>query len=400
MNTITASAPLSDRLLHFIQLSQSEPGQSEECFNELALELFERQFSWIPVYRRYCESRGAKPSSVRHWSAIPAVPTSAFKEFQFSTVAEPERTHVFLSSGTTGQARSHHFHNWASLGIYEASLLPWFKRHLLADGQSAQMRLMALTPPAATAPNSSLVYMLDTIARQLAFVDVQFFAGIDAERAWRLDLSYLVEVLRDAAAAGRTATLLGTAFSFVHLLDHLQETQQHVGLPAGSRVMETGGYKRQSRVVDKTVLHTLISERLGIPPTHIVSEYGMSELSSQAYDHTAGSPAVKSRVFHFPPWARVQIVSPESGQEVAEGQIGLLRVVDLANINSVCAVQTEDLARRRGVGFEWVGRAAEAEPRGCSLMAGDAPLTAAGFPSDGVSGSNESPAPGRHSATR
>ncbi|PYJ07381.1 MAG: hypothetical protein DME25_03935 [Verrucomicrobia bacterium] len=107
----------------------------------------------------------------------------------------------------------------------------------------------------------------------------------------------------------------------------------------------------------------------------------MSELSSQAYDHAVGAECRVSSVeampghsspvtrhFHFPPWARAQIVSPETGQEVSEGESGLIRVFDLANVYSVMAIQTEDLGIRRGEGFELIGRAEIAEPRGCSLM--------------------------------
>jgi hypothetical protein len=95
----------------------------------------------------------------------------------------------------------------------------------------------------------------------------------------------------------------------------------------------------------------------------------MSELSSQAYDHVVGRSLPAERVFRFPPWARALVISPETGCEVAEGESGLLRVVDLANVRSVMAVQTEDLAVRRGDGFEPIGRVPQAEPRGCSLLA-------------------------------
>ena len=145
-------------------------------------------------------------------------------------------------------------------------------------------------------------------------------------------------------------------------------------LPPGSCALETGGYKGRSRSLPKAALHALISQRLGIPLGHIVCEYGMSELSSQAYDcavapHHASHDAHVSRTFHFPPWARVQIISPETGCEVGEGETGLIRVFDLANVYSVMAIQTEDLGIRRGDGFALAGRAALAEPRGCSLMA-------------------------------
>jgi hypothetical protein len=132
--------------------------------------------------------------------------------------------------------------------------------------------------------------------------------------------------------------------------------------------METGGYKNHSRTMPKDELHALITERLGIPESHIICEYGMSELSSQAYDRKVGSQKSEVRRFQFPPWARVQIISPETNREVANGETGLIRVFDLANVFSVMAIQTEDLGVRCGDGFELIGRAQFVEPRGCSLM--------------------------------
>jgi hypothetical protein len=114
----------------------------------------------------------------------------------------------------------------------------------------------------------------------------------------------------------------------------------------------------------------LITRQLGIGRDHIICEYGMSELSSQAYDVEIHSPSsiLHPRIFRFAPWARAQIISPETGREVVDGETGLIRVFDLANVFSVANIQTEDLGIRRGEGFELVGRAQLAEPRGCSLM--------------------------------
>jgi hypothetical protein len=169
--------------------------------------------------------------------------------------------------------------------------------------------------------------------------------------------------------------VVGTAFSFVHLLDYFGE-RKRFGLPPGSRVMETGGYKGRARQIPKDELHVLITRCFGVPPSNIVCEYGMSELSSQAYDAVvdpAGAgprePGQSPWRFRFPPWARVQLVSPETGKEVAESETGLIRVWDLANVRSVMAIQTEDIGIRRAAGFELIGRVSRAEPRGCSLMA-------------------------------
>jgi hypothetical protein len=117
-------------------------------------------------------------------------------------------------------------------------------------------------------------------------------------------------------------------------------------------------------------LHALLSAQLGVVPENIHCEYGMSELSSQAYDSVIRSPdsSRPQRLFRFPPWARVQIISPETGRAATGGETGLIRVLDLANVFSVASIQTEDLAVCRGDGFELVGRAPRAEPRGCSLM--------------------------------
>jgi len=234
--------------------------------------------------------------------------------------------------------------------------------------------LLLLTPPPDEAPHSSLVHMFDCICRQPYWAESVFLGRVTPEAAWVLNLDETAARLKRAAAAGTALVLLSTAFSFVHLLDYLAEHELRFELPPGSSVMETGGYKGRSRSLPRSELHELMAARLGIPPSQIVCEYGMSELSSQAYDRVAGAPSEThapglTRHFHFPPWARSQIVSPGTGWEVAEGKTGLIRVFDLANVYSVVAIQTEDLGLRRGTGFELAGRAVMAEARGCSLMA-------------------------------
>ena len=362
-----------------------ESAATEKEFNALALCLFALQFEHNPVLRRLCQHRGVTPATVTDWRNIPAVPTSAFKELEVTSLPPTERTTVFHSSGTTEQKPSRHFHNAASLAIYEASLLPWFRLHLLpnfpltrptgtlsptgGEGWGEGAPLLSLTPPPSLAPHSSLVHMLATVSRVFGAEDSLFAGGVDASGAWTLDVDAAFSALRQCEGARRPVALLGTAFNFIHLLDALASQSIQLQLPAGSRVMETGGYKGRSRVVPKAELHALITQHLGIPASHIVCEYGMSELSSQAYDRiTHHASRVMPRCFHFPPWARVQMISPETGREVADGETGLIRVVDLANVRSVLAIQTEDLGVRRGNGFELLGRALAAEPRGCSLM--------------------------------
>jgi hypothetical protein len=382
--------------LHLQRRMHCNAGQTllpEDEFNFFALQLFKLQYEQNPPYRNICWKQGISPDGLRHWSEIPAVPTSGFKELALSCIPANERTAVFFSSGTTEQNPSRHFHCKRSLEIYESSLLVWFRSHLLADvlfcesapvllarenQRGSALRVLALTPSQANAPHSSLVHMFDMVRRTLPFQAFTFTGKIATDGTWSLDYGATIQFLAGAISSNEPVLLLGTAFSYVHLLDYLAEKSMSLRLPAGSRVLETGGYKGRSRVLQKSELQEAMTNSFGIPPAYIISEYGMSELSSQAYDRVAGpddysdgpSPYL-SRFFWFPPWARVQIISPENDREVSEGDAGLIRITDLANVYSVMAIQTEDLAIRRGKGFELIGRAKLAEQRGCSLMAHD-----------------------------
>ena len=341
-------------------------------FNGLALMLFTLQFNHNAAYRKICEARKISPNSVNHWTGIPAAPTAAFKELELTSLSPAQRIHVFHSSGTTGQIPSRHFHSAESLAVYEASALAWFRLHV-----PPAKHLIMLTPPPVQTPHSSLVHMFEIVRQEFHAPASSFLGRLASDNSWTLDFDGAVRALDEASQRYESIVILGTAFSFVHLLDHLAKKNLRFNLPRESRVMETGGYKNRSRILPKAELHRLIEDRLGVPPAQIICEYGMSELSSQAYDQSLDKSCFTfhvSRTFHFPPWARIQVLSPETGREVADGETGLLRIYDLANVFSVLAIQTEDLAIRRGDGFELLGRASESEPRGCSLMSLDSQI--------------------------
>ena len=366
------------RLRELIASRQSAIGDPQ--FSELALELFALQFKHNSAYRIICEARGRTPQTVEHWTQIPAVPAAAFKELELTSVAPDERMAEFRSSGTTGQKPSRHYHSAESLALYEASLWNWFKQN--CGVRSEECGVVVLTPSPEKAPNSSLVHMFEIVRQKLGGAETAFVGSLADDGAWTLNFAATIAALghHPQSAIRNPQLLLGTAFSFVHLLDHLAERDLRLKLPAGSRVMETGGYKNRSRTMPKAELHALITERLGIVRENIICEYGMSELSSQAYavasdewrvaskDGAAHHSSLITHRFSFPHWTRVQIVSPETGREVSEGESGLIRVFDLANVFSVAAIQTEDVGVRRDAGFELVGRAQMSEPRGCSLM--------------------------------
>jgi len=354
---LTSTLPSLDvRVRALMRLAPCEA--EEEHFNRLALEIFAVQFAGAPIYGEFCAARGVAPNAIQHWTQIPTLPTSAFKEHLVSSLPENERSRVFHSSGTTGHAPSRHFHSGASMALYETSVLAGIKWNLAFSPSF----FIFLTPLPAAAPHSSLVHMFETIRQRLGEIDSFYAGGLESDGAWSLDFARLTSSLKMAISNDRPVGLLGTTFSFVHLLDHLAEGKIRLRLPPRSWAMETGGYKGRSRVVAKIELRRLITKHLGLAGRQIVTEYGMSELSSQAYDIGTG-------LFQFPPWVRTRIISPETGAVAAAGETGLLRIFDLANLYSVAALQTEDLAIQREGGFELLGRPAWAEPRGCSLMA-------------------------------
>ncbi len=380
--SVSVRRPGEDSLASPSAGSRSLDGRLPESFEALALELFALQFETNDPYRRLCIARGRTPKHVGCWTEIPAAPTEAFKDLDLTCLTPKERRVVFHSSGTSGQRASRHFHCPESLTLYATSVQPWFQQHLLGDidvslgGQSIALAIhqVSLTPAPDAVPNSSLAYMLGVLDAHRGGRDSVFVGRLRSDGFWTLDFDALHAALQRSVSANRPVLLMGTAFNFVDLIDQFESENIQFRLSPGSRIMETGGYKGQSRALPKEELHARLVGHLGIPEDHIVSEYGMSELSSQAYDHSilkcsekdTGAPV--RGIFFFPPWARVRVISPETQSEVSEGETGLIQVTDLANVASVLAVQTSDLGIRRGDGFELRGRAPTVEPRGCSLM--------------------------------
>jgi len=208
---------------------------------------------------------------------------------------------------------------------------------------------LALLPAAAEAPHSSLSQM----ASWLCADEKAFFVRGGAGH-WR-------ELEKIIAEATEPLALFGTALAFLDWFESLGD--RSVTLPGGSLAVETGGYKGARRELPKEELHARFSARLGLSGRRIVNEYGMTELSSQFYAHGIGTPHIA------PPWARGLVIDPATGNAVADGETGVLRLYDAANLWSVCAVQTQDLAIRRGDDFELIGRDPSALPRGCSRTA-------------------------------
>lgn len=334
----------------------------DDVFNRLALSAFGIQLQANAPYAAYCARRGR--TSVDHWTEIPAVPTAAFKEVPL-IVGTAEAEAVFRTSGTTRgyERRGQHFIR--DLALYHEALAPMFAAHLLPD--NAKLPLYSLVPSHQELPDSSLAHMISFAVERLGTEGSTYV--VTKEGGLQYDL--LLELLHAHIDAGEAVGLLGTSLSFVHLLEMMQERGHRVRLPAGSRLMDTGGFKGQQRELAPAELRAQYTEQLGIDALFAVNEYGMTELGSQFYDgtlrdHILGRP-IHSGLKRVAPWVRTRAVHPDTLQPLPLGEVGLLQHFDLANIFSVCAVQTEDLGRVHDHGFELLGRAPGATPRGCSI---------------------------------
>jgi hypothetical protein len=207
--------------------------------------------------------------------------------------------------------------------------------------------------------------------------------GVDLEALW--------QELDDCRRADIPVSLLGSSFGFVHFFDWMERAGRRLALPAGSRLMDAGGYKGRSREVGRHEFVAWASSMIGVPPRAVVNLLGMTEMASQIYDRVDEDG---TRAKAPPGWVRTEVVDPrragpDGPEPVADGQVGLLRHLDLANVERPAMIQSEDLGRRvpsgRPVapgGFEILGRAKGAEPRGCSLSVEDlhAPRQSGGHP--------------------
>ncbi len=338
---------IDQRLLRFIRTGEGD-------FDALALDVFAHQFSLNAPYRAYARQTGKTPETVKTWKDIPAVSVTAFKSVELATFPVSQAAAHFQSSGTTRQIKSHHY--LKTLTYYETALKAGFDKAVLPD--HAKLPFFILTPSPAEAPRSSLSWMMDVVRRQCAAAGSSFFIA-----RGRLDELSLLAGLGKAQADQQSIVLLGTTIAFMGLFDVMEKNKKAFSLAPGSRLMDTGGMKTQKRDLHRPEFVRLVEERLGIPAAQCINEYGMCELSSQFYGRGPES------YLEGPAWTRTLVIDPLTGLEAAAGQPGLLRHFDLANVDSILAIQAEDEGIAQGAGFVLRGRASDAEVRGCSVSA-------------------------------
>ncbi len=309
-------------------------------FTEKTMQVFRYQYLNNPVYRNFCDLLHRSPAEVDQVEKIPFLPIEFFKS-QKVVSSKASAEIIFTSSGTTGSQTSKHF--VTDLSLYVESFRRGFTHFY---GNVEDYAVLALLPSYLEREGSSLIYMAQDLIEKSKNPESGFYLH---------DLDALVTTLEKLEEKGQKTLLIGVSFAYLILLKNYRLNLKH------TIVMETGGMKGRRKEMIRTELHETLKKGLGVNNIH--SEYGMTELLSQAY-------ALKNGIFECPSWMKILIRDPEDALTLLpEGKSGGINVIDLANINSCSFLATQDLGKDLGGGkTEILGRFDNSDIRGCNLM--------------------------------
>lgn len=318
---------------------------SESNFQAAALEIFNFQYLNNLLYNQYCNLLKIEPENVFEINQIPFLPISFFKSHEIKTT-EFNAELVFESSGTTGSINSKHFVRSAE--IYYSSFIQSFK---LFYGDPKQYCILGLLPSYLERGNSSLVYMVDNLIKLSGNTNSGFFLN---------DFESLRDILISNEKNENKTLLIGVTYALLDFFELNKFNLKH------TIIMETGGMKGRRTELSRNEVHRRIKLATGVEKVH--SEYGMTELLSQAYSNGNG-------IFHGPPWMKVLVRAEDDPFNVSEPGTkakGIANIIDLANIYSCAFIQTDDTAEIESDGFfKITGRVANCDLRGCGLMVAD-----------------------------
>ncbi|MBW2523901.1 MAG: acyl-protein synthetase [Deltaproteobacteria bacterium] len=351
------------RFIRTVDLERPTPASLAER-EEIAIEVARFQAAEVEALATLWQARGGTDASLRSWTEIPALSCDVFRARRVAAHPADADVRRFRTTGTTRGAEARGEHPLRTTRTYQAAALLWGEHMLWPD--RGVLEFIGLVPPEEEAPDSSLSFMLACFAKILR-----------GSTSWHvhggaLDIDSVARACSEARKRGLAALVAGTSLAFAELCDELDRAS--LALPAGSRIMHTGGFKGRDRAIDADSLRKLIAALFRVPPSHVVGEYGMTELSSQLYEGSLrralglGLPAAQPGCFYPPPWMQVRTLAPETLEETPAGEPGLCELLDLANVDSAVRILTADLAATRPDGaVELRGRAAGAPARGCSL---------------------------------
>jgi phenylacetate-coenzyme A ligase PaaK-like adenylate-forming protein len=315
---------------------------NESWFLDTAFRIFDYQASNNPVYKDYLMRLRKNREDILTIYDIPFLPVEFFRSHKIITENLPSR-YLFESSGTTGAEVSRHFVH--DVKLYEECFLRGF-RHFY--GEPEEYFIGALLPSYIERENSSLVYMMNNLIKRSNDQRSGFFKD---------NVDELISLTEEALRRNKKALLFGVSFALLDL------AEKHYSDLSGAIVMETGGMKGRRKELIREELHRFLKIRFNVPAIH--SEYGMTELLSQAYSSGDG-------IFHCPPWMKVLIRDPMDPLSILteSGRTGGINIIDLANIYSCSFIATSDLGKiHNNGGFEVLGRFDNSDIRGCNLLA-------------------------------
>jgi phenylacetate-coenzyme A ligase PaaK-like adenylate-forming protein len=313
----------------------------QPAFTELALEAFHYQYNKNPVYKAFADQLRKTPETVKSINDIPFLPVEFFRNHKIISGDRPVEM-IFESSGTTGVTPGKHY--VSDLSLYEESFLKTFH---LYYGDPADFLIVALLPSYTEREGSSLVYMADCLIKKCKHQLSGFYKS---------DIGGLINTIKIAKGENQKTLLLGVSFALLDLAENYSPDL------SGIIVMETGGMKGRRKEITREELHAILKSKLNVTSIH--SEYGMTELLSQAYSKGNG-------IFYCPPWMKIVLRDPMDPLSIISepGKTGGINIIDLANINSCSFIATGDLGRlREDAGFEVLGRFDSSDIRGCNLL--------------------------------
>jgi phenylacetate-coenzyme A ligase PaaK-like adenylate-forming protein len=313
-------------------------------FEALAMAVFKYQSTGNMVYSQYLDTLGRELKTIRKTEQIPFLPISFFKDLTVISGKEHAQT-VFTSSGTTGMATSRHYVN--DVSIYEESYLKGFSHFY---GNPEEYCILALLPSYLEREGSSLVYMADDLIKKSNHPHSGFYLHNYKELIRKLEL------LKEK---GQKTILLGVTYALLDLVEQFPDLANNAWNEL--IIMETGGMKGKRKEMIREELHEQLCKGFSVKAIH--SEYGMTELLSQAYSKGNG-------IFNCPPWMKVLIRDTNDPFTfLPENKSGGINVIDLANINSCSFIATQDLGKRYADNsFEVLGRFDNSDIRGCNLL--------------------------------
>lgn len=313
---------------------------NRKAFDKLALKVFRYQHEQNAVYRAFCDYLKVDVQSVKTIAQIPFLPIQFFKTHKV-VCGEPDIEQIFTSSGTTGMSTSQHL--VSDVSMYEQSYRLGFSEFY---GNIEDYVVLALLPSYLEREGSSLIYMVEDLIKRSHQPESGFYLH---------NLDDLADKLKKLDASGRNVLLIGVTYALLDL------AEQHSFALQNTIVMETGGMKGRRREMIREELHEILCQGFGVPSIH--SEYGMTELLSQAYSLGNG-------LFECPPWMHLLVRDTEDPLSyIDSGKTGGMNIIDLANLNSCAFIATQDLGKIHPNGsFEVLGRFDHSDLRGCNLM--------------------------------